>query len=489
MKKQLLSFTLAALMLTGCTSGGSSFSSAVIDTAVQTETGTSASAKKERQIITVTFIHTGRFAGLMQPDLFVDRFNRSQSDYEVKIVNYWQYNSEYDLHCEGAFRQLKLDIVSGDAPDIVVLSDHSVVELLGKKGSLTDLNEFLDDDPEVNRDTLMPNVLTALESEDGSLYSIAPQFQIETMAVKKKFGQRENWTVKEMMYLYDNAPAAADHLYDGISRDSMFDAILCSMDHIVDYENAECYFDSDEFVDVLEFCNRFVEKTDEPATQQDDPYGTYHADKATWLKNDRSLVEMFTIWGEHNVDMNDFCKVRDTDFGDDITLVGYPSSSGHGGKLSLLDEFVIPNTCSDKKGAWQFVRHFLTEEIQAVPEEIVEPGAPIHEVRYLRTRKDCFEDWLDTCRYFIDWSDEQQAFVKVYQLGKNNETAHPLTDEEINDLRRYILSCDTLYDGLDSEIISICKEEAAVYFAGDCTAKQAADYIQNRCSILVSERS
>jgi hypothetical protein len=55
--------------------------------------------------------------------------------------------------------------------------------------------------------------------------------------------------------------------------------------------------------------------------------------------------------------------------------------------------------------------------------------------------------------------------------------------------KRYILSCDTIYGNIDPDLQDICMEEARGFFAGEATAKQAAERIQNRCSILISEKS
>ena len=65
---------------------------------------------------------------------------------------------------------------------------------------------------------------------------------------------------------------------------------------------------------------------------------------------------------------------------------------------------------------------------------------------------------------------------------------YPLTQEEEDKLTNYILGCDTIYGDYDSDVLNICLEEAAAYFAGETTAENAADMIQNRASITLSEK-
>ena len=79
--------------------------------------------------------------------------------------------------------------------------------------------------------------------------------------------------------------------------------------------------------------------------------------------------------------------------------------------------------------------------------------------------------------------------VEVEYIEDDGEKYYPLTQEERDDLERYVLSCDTLGGQYDDDILNICLEEAQTFFSGEASAEQAADMIQNRCSILVSERA
>lgn len=66
---------------------------------------------------------------------------------------------------------------------------------------------------------------------------------------------------------------------------------------------------------------------------------------------------------------------------------------------------------------------------------------------------------------------------------------YPLTQEERDDLERYVLSCDTLANTMDYDVESVCYEEADAFFNGEKTTEEAAKMMQNRISILVSEKS
>ena len=54
-------------------------------------------------------------------------------------------------------------------------------------------------------------------------------------------------------------------------------------------------------------------------------------------------------------------------------------------------------------------------------------------------------------------------------------------------IKEYILSCSTIENSFPNELWSIIYEEASEYFAGNITAEEAAERIQNRSEIYVSE--
>ena len=83
--------------------------------------------------------------------------------------------------------QLNLDIISGNAPDIICNLDYSTYLNYRKKGVFTDLDQFMNDDSELNRDKIMTNVITALENPDGKLNALCSNFNVSTMVAKTKF--------------------------------------------------------------------------------------------------------------------------------------------------------------------------------------------------------------------------------------------------------------------------------------------------------------
>lgn len=409
----------------------------------------------------------------------VNQFNQSQNKYRIKIVDYSQYNSEEPPYtAEGAINQLKMDLISGKAPDIIITQNHNDITALSGKGAFVDLYQFMENDPDVNRDTLMPNLLKACENSNGQLYSLSPSFSIKTMAVKTKFTNKENWTLDEMISLYDLYYDPLDddcHFYDGMSKEEMFRNLFYAATDLVDYESGVCRFDSPDFVKILKFCNRFVDEVYMPDKQNEpEAHQQYYTDKYYWWSNDGIIVSEIEAGGDSSLSYT-----KDVEAGEDITFVGYPSSDGSGGKLDLSENIAISATCPDKEGAWQFVRSYFTKEYQLAENDY---GGKMN-IQGLSARKDGFERDMYKTSHFTDENGES---VEYYE--SKGDKYYPLTQEEEEKLTNYILGCDTIYGDYDLDVLNICLEEAAAYFAGETTAENAADMIQNRASIALSEK-
>lgn len=413
------------------------------------------------QVITMASIY-----GVNGGDVYVSKFNRSQSKYRIKFVDYSQYSDENDFSGNGAMQQLQLDIVSGKAPDIIVTGDFNTIRSLSRKGAFADLYEFMDKDSEVNRDTIMPNILKALESEDGCLYMISPTYSISTLATKTSVCNKENWTLDDMISLYDDAPETADHLYDYDTKEDKFKELLQASTDFVDCDKFTCRFDSDDFVNLLEFCNRFVNEIEKPDKETEyEALQQYYYDQFMAWSQDRSLVRAMSPSG--------YSYTRYVQARDDITMVGYPSDSGKGGKLSFETYYAISNTCPDKEGAWEFLRTYFSKEYQGNDGAYGDP-----------VLKSAFEKQMDSTMHLTD-----PMGNPVDSIEDDGAEYYPLTQEQRDMVAEYILGCDTIYGVMDPDIYDICMEEAGSYFSGECSAKEAADMIQNRASLLLSEKS
>ncbi|MCR5600696.1 MAG: extracellular solute-binding protein [Ruminococcus sp.] len=418
---------------------------------------------------------------------YIGKFNREQDKYRVQVVDYSEPLTEEEQNdksleavaqrLDDEYNKLKLDIISGNAPDMFMLS-HSDAELLGKKGVLLDLYTLMDKDKEINRSTVMPNILRALENSSGKLCSIVPNFTVSTYAAKEKLVDHENWTLQEMIDLFDTKNA--EHSYDTLSKQEMFDIMLNADSKLVDIEKSKCHFNTPEFVELLKFCNRFVDEVEYADKSNMNAFNEYWQDRSKWLADEKVLIAPV-----HLSCMCDLVYEKYDFGGDDIKLVGFPTTNGKGGKLELNYEFSISADSDAKEGAWEFIKMIMKE---STLDETYDPSGKGDLMGGYSVINEIFDKQLSTMSS-VKRMDENGNMIEETSFESQGRILHVLTNSELADLKRYILSCDTISDTLDADAFSVCREESEAYFHGEKSAEEAAEMMQNRISILVSEKS
>lgn len=390
-------------------------------------------------------------------DKIINRFNNSQTDYRIKTVKIdGETDGEGFYSTENAFNMM---ILTGEVPDIIYGLDYDNFVNYRKKDVFTDLYTLIDNDSEISREDFLPNILSAMEAPDSKLYAITDGFNIATLCTKTSVWNKENWTLDEFLSAYDNSSDSFSHLYDGNNKIEMLNNMTFAMTDFIDYEKVVCHFDSPDFIKILEFCNRFVDEVPKPdKITESDAFSNYYAEKSKWLGNDKILFEKTSALSYN------FTKYLQAE-GNDLTFAGYPSTDGRGGLITPGKLLCISTDCAEKDGAWEFVKFYIQNS----------DGCSVLSEK--------FEKFMDS---------------QMYTHETANGIEIPPFDKETRDMvAEYMKSCTKLcmpyesfyYPAFDSDIMSVMEEEAGLYFNGEQTVETAAEHIQNRISILVSERS
>ena len=133
----------------------------------------------------------------------VVKFNRTSDTYRVTLVDYSTYNTTEDYTLGS--KQLEMDVVSGNSPDLISLSGAKVDKYIGK-GALVNLSELLGKDETISEEDLMSGPLQGF-SKDGKLYGMPYSFGVQTLyGSAKLLGERESWTTKEMAEVLEGLP-------------------------------------------------------------------------------------------------------------------------------------------------------------------------------------------------------------------------------------------------------------------------------------------
>lgn len=412
----------------------------------------------------------------------ISKFNKEHTDLRIKTVNYDQYNV-YDEEAQemtsSAAEQLKKDIIAGTAPDMIVTYDFSVISGLASKGAYADLGEIISNDSDLSEDDIMPNVLEASKI-GGKLYALSPSFTLQTMAVKSKYFDKENWTFDEMVETYSNAPEGMSFSY-GDTKQSVFYSFIYMSNDYLDYDNGICHFDSPDFLKLLEFANQFPDESEgfdwESAT--DDEMQTYWNEQETAHMNDKALV-----CSMYMSEFREFARYKQGIFNDDITLVGAPSSDGKGATISLGTSFAILNDSPCKDECWSFIKGFFSDDYYGNQQNYYN-GLPSKTTAFDKMAEEAMERpyWIN------DETGEKEYYDDSYWVSDHEVKIDPLTKEEKDYLVNYIKSATKRAGDYDEDIYKIINDEVMAYFKGEKTAQETADIIQNRVSILISEKS
>lgn len=390
-------------------------------------------------------------------------FNKTNPKYRVKVKD---YASEGDY--EAAITKMNSEILSGTGPDIFDFSAGISLTAYANKGVLEDLYPYLESDTELNKEDFLENVLHAFEV-DGKLYMMAPSFYINTVIGKtSQVGSEMGWTMQELMDLYKTLPPDTE-LFDFGSKSTIL-SYTCMNDisQFIDWKTGTCSFNTDAFLNALEFANTFPKEfnydEDGPSTPS-----KIRSGKLVLLNTSINDVKQYQMYKAM--------------FNEPMTFIGFPASSGTGSYLYPNNPMGINAKSKNKEGAWEFIRTFLTKEYQ----ELDKNGQ--NKIWGFVTRKNELDAYLQQStvpEYYTDENGQQIEQTSSYGYNDFDIEIKAATQEDVQEIKKLIESVDSV-SNQDQQITKIVAEESEAYFNGAKTAKEVADIIQNRVQIYVNE--
>ena len=394
----------------------------------------------------------------------VKYYNTVSNRYKVELID---YSDDYEYSIEGlagAVSEFERDIILGNIPDLVWLDTNEIQKLSGKE-MFVDLYKYMENDSVYTKSAFLPNYLEAAET-DGHLYSISPSFLVKTIAAKEKWINQTNWNIDNFIKSYYSFNQKMSLFPTGNNNVAVLNFITNNGSNYVDYKNYTCCFNSDEFINALEFSKKF------PNVEQYD-FEQYSC------KNDTALLSAMYIKSFRDINVQKQCI-----FGNDkISFVGFPSDIGNGSMMLLSKQFAIMGESDNKDGAWDFIRFQFNDEFYKQTRD----GFPVTEKGLQIVMEEALER-----PYFIEENGEKYYWDEEgIDLYSNTPIPIDLMTRTDRDCYEdFIRSINIITAGNnDSEINNIMNEETLAFFADEFTAEQCAEIIQNRVSILLSEQS
>ncbi|MDE7251606.1 MAG: extracellular solute-binding protein [Acetatifactor sp.] len=383
----------------------------------------------------------------------VAAFNRKSDTHKIEIRLYGGL-SETD----GAER-LQADIASGKIPDIIDLAGVDGMAYI-RQGIVTDLTPLLEESSEISEEDFVEKAISTYRDGEG-LYAIPTNFWLGSMVGKTScLGGRSGWTLEEFREYADALPnpgaaTASD------SKENMLDWIMMQYaERYIDWESGTCSFDSEEFLELLDFVNRFPDEVTDNAEQF-----------VEQIRSEEILLNPMTI---QYVDM---FQLNRAIFDDEVTYIGFPSESGNGTKMMILrNAFGISQNCKDKEAAWEFLKTLYTSDANIIGRFPV----------YKPSLEKAFE-FASTGVYRTDENADRTKNPKYYYYyGGLTIEIYAATDEEIRQIRSLIENAEPA-DIRTPGIYTIMQEEAEAFFAGQRSAEETAEAMQGRVALYINE--
>ena len=388
-------------------------------------------------------------------------FNKKNNEYRIDIVD---YSGEDDPEAA-----MSTDIASGKIPDIYDISmgiGKMSISQAVEKGLLENLAPYMEKDPEISADDILPNIIEAGKIGDG-IYTISSNFSIVSLGAKgSDIGNLDGWTFSEMKKYVDSKDDDVV-LLEYTDKESLLDIFLTAdIEEFVDWQTGECHFDTDDFKALLEICNRGSKEIN-------------YDEEVSYIKLIQEGKQLFKQLYITGYDIEVDSKI----FKNDIAYVGFPTEDRAGTFVQFSSSYGISSESENKDACWQFLREFISYEYQseAVSKEIIYD---------IPTRKDVFEEYLRKLTTTEEYKDAYGNTVSPmdYEMGIGDITVDvkPFNEKEEKQFRDIVSKArKTVY--YNSSLTAIVKEEAARYFSGDKTVDETAELIQNRMTIYINE--
>ena len=416
------------------------------------------------------------------------KFNRSNDKYRIEVRDYSEYNMVAAASTEGktvdvnpGLTKFNTEIMAGNVPDIIDISSLNYVQL-ASKGIIEDLYPYIDADKELNRDDFFANVLRAMEV-DGKLCTTVPGFYINAvMGASSVVGDTPGWTYEEFDAALASMPEGCQPFDQYVTRDAILQSCLAlDMEQFVNWGTGECRFDSQQFIDLLNFANRFPESFDWENYD-------YSAEESTTsrIAQGKQMLVQTSVYQIEDLFYNQYIE----SFGGNVTFIGYPTASGTGNMLGIEGNgFAMSSKSQYKDVVWDFLRTFMTKDYQE------------QSVWSLASRKDIFDEKAQeamTVQYQKDEDgneilDEEGNKIPIARYGRWNEATgeseevYAIEPEQIDQLRELIASTDKKAN-YDNAIFDIVNEQAAAFFQGQKSAEEVAKLVQSKANIFVNEQ-
>lgn len=413
----------------------------------------------------------------------VSQFNRSQTEYQIQIVEYLgrDYSGDDRKEVQTAISRMAADLLGDKAPDMLDLSlvlawgDATTLTVPGllEKGYLLDLTPFAEKSETIHLSDYQKKLLEIC-SHEGKVAAIPAAFELATLVADSEIiGDGKGWKVSDFVNLGKNLKM--DELLPGMDRWKVLEfCIEPNLSFLVDEEKGICHFDREEFREVMEWAAALPENEND--------YSKLYKEKGVVRFREIQKLDYFP-------------KSRFDDYGDRANYIGFPTFDGLPGykMIPALNSGLLSicSTCMEPEGAWRFIEYYLG-------------------ITYFRENEG-FLKFTDRSRYYYGMPANKKVFreylaylmkdggglgeipteeVREYYEKNSPDQYHyqPMTRQEA-DTVEYMVEHARPQTASEKLYMAIITEEVAPYFAGQKSLDEVIEIMQNRIELFLAENN
>ncbi|MDE5993063.1 MAG: hypothetical protein K2G87_08450, partial [Oscillospiraceae bacterium] len=283
-----------------------------------------------------------------------------QEEFERAAAKFTGENEEYRLkidviqYTDSLLDDFDAAILSGNVGDIIIPPENNFK--YSSKGLYADYHQIPEAEEYISGLDFFPNVLAAMEDNEGHLYDMWTSFGIDTLAAPDNIiGTEEYLTYEKIQELVsEKGGRLVTHFPNEMTDSSNFLRLMLkyNFDYFVDTKTGKCNFKSNAMRIALETAKQAPQAVPEDLGNED--------------FNDRFINGKGVLCYGDICDMDQLNHIRDGWFGGlfGVNFVGYPSADGR--RLNVLDgrytTVCISAASEYKAGAWEYVKTVIETE-------------------------------------------------------------------------------------------------------------------------------
>lgn len=374
------------------------------------------------------------------------RFNQQSSEYRIVLRD-----RPEDIYWEDYYTGLREEISDGGGPDLFVTSIVGIEDGT-RQGYLRDLTEdFADLKGEMLESAWSNGIL------DEKLYTIPYAFQLDTLSVEKNIvGEKTSWTLEELMQITreSGVDALMNADFSGPYAFYYLGIVTEGNSGLIDWENKISRLNSPEAVALLEFSAEYGSTGDKNVL-------------ATWelISQLQSMQDYETRLFAGDVD--------------EKIYIGWPVENGECQHMMQCSDIAVNQACKYPEGAVEFLRFLVSEETQG---QIVEHQT--HLQCGFPVRKDSLKLMFDKAMDGYYNCDDKSITEQYFIIGDEEVPVQPISEESINQLWKVIENAKPKSNRTEA-VFDMIYEETESYFAGDKSAQEVLDILQNRVQLYL----